>query len=72
MTKDEFDTLVEEARERNGDWSMEDNGEWSREAAIDLSFMEAQAWIEAEAEKRELEQLREIIENSHQERSNDQ
>ena len=27
MTKDEFDTLIEEARERNGDCSMEDDRE---------------------------------------------
>ena len=67
MTKDEFDTLVEEARERNGDWSMEDDGA----DAIEMSFMEAQAWSEAAAEKRELEELRELIMNSHQERSND-
>lgn len=61
MTKDEFDTLVEEARERNGDCFMEDDGEWDREAAIDMSFMEAEALAGVLAEKRKLEQLREII-----------
>ena len=71
MTKDEFDTLIEEARERNGDWSMEDNGEWDREAAIDMSFMEAQAWSEAAGEKRELDELRELIMKPEQEKSND-
>ena len=53
--KDEFNTL---------------NEEWDREAAIELSFMEAQERAEAEAEKRKLEWAREIIKKSHQERSN--
>ena len=56
--EDEFNTLNEEA------------GEWNREAAIEFSFMEAQEQAEAEAEKRKLEWAREIIEKSHQERSN--
>ena len=56
--KDEFNTLNEEA----GEWSMED--------AIELSFMEAREQAEAEAEKRELEELKELIKKFHQERSN--
>ena len=53
--KDEFNTL---------------NEEWDREAAIELSFMEAREQAESEAEKRELEELKKIIEKFHQERSN--
>ena len=56
--KDEFNTLNEEAEE------------WNREAAIEFSFMEAQERAEAEAEKRELDELKKIIEKFHQERSN--
>ena len=56
--KDEFNTLNEEA----GEWSMED--------AIEFSFMEAREQAEAEAEKQKLKWAREIIEKSHQERSN--
>ena len=56
--KDEFNTLNEEA----GEWSMED--------AIEMSFMEAREQAEVEAEKRELEELKKIIEKFHQERSN--
>ena len=44
--------------------------EWDREAAIELSFMEAREQAEAEAEKRELNWCREIIKKFHQERSN--
>ena len=40
------------------------------EAAIEFSFMEAQEQAEAEAEERKLKWAREIIEKSHQERSN--
>ena len=54
--KDEFNTL---------------NEEWDREAAVEFSFMEAQELAEAEAEKRELEELKKIIEKFHQERSNE-
>ena len=49
----------------------EQAGEWSREDAIELSFMEAREQAEAEAEERELEQCREVIEKSHQERNNE-
>ena len=49
---------------------MTDKDEWDREAAIELSFMEAREQAEAEAEKRELEELKKIIEKFHQERSN--
>ena len=40
------------------------------EDAIDQSFMEANEQAEAEAEERKLKELRELIEKSHQERSN--
>ena len=40
------------------------------EAAIEFSFMEASEQAEAEAEERKLKWAREIIEKSHQERSN--
>ena len=53
----------------NGE-TWEHDGEWDMEAAVEFSFMEANEWAEAEAEKRKLEWIREIIENSHQERSN--
>ena len=56
--KDEFNTPNEEA----GEWSMED--------AIEMSFMEAREQAEVEAEKRELEELKKIIEKFHHERSN--
>ena len=46
------------------------NEEWDREAAVELSFMEAREQAEVEAEKRELEELKKIIEKFHQERSN--
>ena len=40
------------------------------EAAVELSFMEANELAEVEAEERKLKWAREIIEKSHQERSN--
>ena len=66
MTKDEFDTLIEEAREQSGEWSTD----WSMEDAVEMSFREAGELAEAVAEYQKLEQVREIIEKSHQERSN--
>ena len=64
MTKTvESNTLNEEARGLFVDWDVE--------AAIDQSFMEAYEQAEAEAEERELKWCREIIEKSHQERSNE-
>ena len=71
MTKDEFNTLKEEAIEQNGEWSIEQDGEWSMEDAVEMSFMEAGALAEAVAEYRKLKQIRELIEKSHQERSNE-
>ena len=67
MTKDEFDSLIEDAREQNGEWSTE----WSTEDAVEMSFREAGELAEAVAEYRKLKALREIIEKSHQERSNE-
>ena len=67
MTKDEFDTLIEEAREQSGEWSTD----WSTEDAVEMSFREAGELAEAVAEYRRLKQIREIIEKSHQERSNE-
>ena len=69
MTKDEFDSLIEEAREQSGEWTTED-GEWSMEDAIEMSFREAGELAGAVAEYRKLKQIRELIEKSHQERSN--
>ena len=66
MTKDEFDSLIEDAREQNGEWSTE----WSTEDAVEMSFREAGELAEAVAEYRKLKQIRELIEKSHQERSN--
>ena len=66
MTKDEFDTLIEEAREQSGEWSTD----WSTEDAVEMSFREAGELAEAVAEYRKLQLVREIIEKSHQERSN--
>ena len=54
----------------NGE-TWEHDGEWDREAAIELSFMEAEAEAEAEAEERKLEELKELIKKFHQERSNE-
>ena len=73
MTKDEFDSLIEEAREQSGEWTTED-GEWSMEDAIEMSFREAGELAGAVAEYRKLKQIRELIEKPHQERSdkNDQ
>ena len=70
MTKDEFIALKEEAREQSGEWSTED-GEWSMEDAVEMSFREAGELAGAIAEYRKLKALREIIEKSHQERSNE-
>ena len=67
MTKDEFDSLIEDAREQNGEWSTE----WSTEDAVEMSFREAGELAEAVAEYRKLKQIRELIEKSHQERSNE-
>ena len=67
MTKDEFDSLIEEAREQNGEWSTE----WSTEDAVEMSFREAGELAEAVAEYRKLKQIKELIEKSHQERSNE-
>ena len=67
MTKDEFDTLIEEAREQSGEWSTE----WSTEDAVEMSFREAGELAEAVAEYRKLKQIKELIEKSHQERSNE-
>ena len=64
--KDEFNTMYDVI-----DWSFMDNEEWSRDSAIDCSFMEAEALAKAEAEGRKLKELRELIEKSHQERSNE-
>ena len=55
MTKDEFDSLIEIAREQNGEWSTED--------AVEMSFREAGELAEAVAEYRKLKQIRELIEN---------
>ena len=66
MTKDEFDSLIEIAREQNGEWSTE----WSTEDAVEMSFREAGELAEAVAEYRKLKQIKELIEKSHQERSN--
>ena len=67
MTKDEFDTLIEEAREQSGEWSTD----WSTEDAVEMSFREAGELAEAVAEYRKLKQIKELIEKSHQERSNE-
>ena len=67
MTKDEFDSLIEDAREQNGEWSTE----WSTEDAVEMSFREAGELAGAVAEYRKLKQIRELIEKSHQERSNE-
>ena len=64
ITKDEFDSLYEEALERMP-------GEWSEEGGIEQSFIEAEALAEALAEKQKLKQVRELIEKSHQERCNE-
>ena len=54
----------------NGE-TWEHDGEWDREAAVEFSFMEAEAEAEAEAEERKLKWAREVIEKSHQKRSNE-
>ena len=59
ITKDEFNTLYEEALERAGEWPM-GNG-------IDLTDV----FDEIVNEKRKLKELKELIEKSHQERSNE-
>ena len=69
MTKDEFNTLIEDAREQSGEWSTED-GDWSMEDAIEMSFREAGELAGAVAEYRKLKQIRELIEKPYQERSN--
>ena len=65
MTKKvEITTLNTEA------WSKAWRNIGDVEAAVEFSFMEAEAEAEAEAEERKLKWAREIIEKSHQERSN--
>lgn len=64
---DEFGDWLTESGIQPGEWL---DGEWDRDTAIDFSFIEGNEWAEAEAEKRELEELKELIEKSHQERSN--
>ena len=64
---EEFGDWLTEAGIQPGEWS---DGEWDRDTAIEFSFMEANEWAEAEAEKRKLNWCREIIKKSHQERSN--
>ena len=59
ITKDEFNTLYEEALERAGEWPM-GNG-------IDLTDV----FAEMVNEKRKLKELKELIEKSHQERGNE-
>ena len=59
ITKDEFNTLYEEALERAGELPM-GNG-------IDLTDV----FAEVVNEKRKLKELKELIEKSHQERSNE-
>ena len=59
ITKDEFDSLYEEALERAGEWPM-GNGN-------DLTDV----FAEIVNEKRKLKELKELIEKSHQERSNE-
>ena len=59
----EFNDLNGETWEHSGEWSMEDAIEWS--------FIEGCWQAEAEAEERKLEQLRELIMKSEQERSNE-
>ena len=59
ITKDEFNTLYEEALERAG--------EWSRGDGIDLTDV----FAEVVNEKRKLKELKELIEKSHQERGNE-
>ena len=59
ITKDEFNTLYEEALERAGEWSMGDD--------FDLTDV----FAEIVNEKRELKELKELIEESHQERGNE-
>lgn len=58
MTKDEFDSLYEEALERAGELSMDD--------VIDLTDV----FAEIVNEKRKLKETKELIEKFHQERSN--
>ena len=62
MTKDEFNTLYEEALER-----LERAGEWSTGDCIDLTDV----FAEIVNEKRKLNELRDLIEKSHQERNNE-
>ena len=63
--KDEINTLNEEA------WREAWRNIGDVEAAVEMSFMEANELAEVEAEERELKELRELIEKSHQERSNE-
>lgn len=58
ITKDEFNSLYEEALERAGEWSMGD--------VIDLTDV----FAEIVNEKRKLKETQELIKKFHQERSN--
>ena len=58
ITKDEFDSLYEEALQRAGEWSMGD--------CIDLTDV----FAEIVSERRKLKETKELIEKFHQERSN--
>ena len=59
-----------ESNDLNGE-TWEHSGEWSMDDAIEWSFIEDCWQAEAEAEKQKLEQVRELIEKFHQERSNE-
>ena len=59
ITKDEFNTLYEEALERAGEWPMGND--------VDLTDV----FAEMVNEKRKLKELKELIEKSHQERGNE-
>lgn len=58
ITKDEFDSLYEEALERAGEWSRGDD--------IDLTDV----FAEIVNERRKLKETQELIKKFHQERSN--
>ena len=59
ITKDEFNTLYEEALERAEEWSIGND--------FDLTDV----FAEIVNEKRKLKELKELIEKSHQERGNE-
>ena len=62
ISKDEFIALLDEVREQDGEWSTDD--------AVVMSFREGEAIARVAAKVQELKQIRELIEKSHQERSN--